>query len=191
MKPSKSLKTVALVSVTAAAATLFIQACGGGAVAQAASDADPVEGVWESTLTIKDCASGAVLTTFKGLAVLHRGGEDRSFKRTFSWRRAVAGRRLGWPGSSVEALSAVFVFDGHRQNADDPGRGRASEAWAEVYPDDSAALTRFCEAPAQLIPAAMGTWPPETCWVGKVRPLAAAALGPAPLAAPWPADPGA
>ena len=48
------------------------------------------------------------------------------------------------------------MFDGHRQNADDPGRGRASEAWAEVYPDDSAALTWFCEALAQLIPAALG-----------------------------------
>ena len=41
-----------------------------------------------------------------------------------------AGRRLGWSGSSVDALSAVFVFDGHQQNGDDPGRGRASEAWA-------------------------------------------------------------
>ena len=60
-----------------------------------------------------------------------------------------------------------------------------------VYPDDSAALTRCCEALAQLIPAALGTWPPETCWVGKVRPLAAAALETAPLAAPRPADPGA
>ena len=36
--------------------------------------------------------------------------EDRSFKRTFSWRRAVAGRRLGWPGLSAEALCEVFVF---------------------------------------------------------------------------------
>ena len=47
--------------------------------------------------------------------------EDRPFKRSLSWRRAVAGRRLGWPGPSVEALSAVFVFDGQRQSADDPG----------------------------------------------------------------------
>ena len=104
---------------------------------------------------------------------------------------AIGGGDSGGQAHLVEALSAVFVLDGHRQNADDPGRGHAAEAWAEVYLDNSAAWTRFCEALAQLIPAALGTWPPETCWVGKVRPLAAAALGPAPLAAPWPADPGA
>jgi len=55
---------------------LLIQACGGGgsAIAQSVSDADPLEGVWESTVTIRDCGSGAPLRTFKGLTVLHRGG---------------------------------------------------------------------------------------------------------------------
>lgn len=74
MSSSTSLKTAALVSVTAAATALLIQACGGGAVAQSASDADPIEGVWDSTVTIKDCTSGAVQTTFKGFLVFHRGG---------------------------------------------------------------------------------------------------------------------
>jgi hypothetical protein len=57
-------------------AALLFQACGGGgnAVAQAAPDADPVEGVWESAATIRDCASGATVRAFKGLTVLHRGG---------------------------------------------------------------------------------------------------------------------
>jgi len=55
---------------------LLIQACGGGgrAVAQSVTDADPIEGVWESAVTIRDCSSGAPLRAFKGLSVLHRGG---------------------------------------------------------------------------------------------------------------------
>ena len=43
------------------------------------------------------------------------------------------GRRLTWPGSSVEALIEVFVFDGRPKNAD-PGRGRASEACGAGLP---------------------------------------------------------
>lgn len=71
-----SLKTATLVSVTALATTLLIQACGGGgAVAQSASDADVIEGVWDATVTNKDCTSGAVLgQPFKALIVFRRGG---------------------------------------------------------------------------------------------------------------------
>jgi hypothetical protein len=71
---SNALKSVALVAVTAAAVTLLVQACGGGAVAQTASDADVIEGVWDSTVTIKDCTTGATLNTFKGASLFHRGG---------------------------------------------------------------------------------------------------------------------
>jgi hypothetical protein len=71
-----SLQTVALVSVTAVATTLLIQACGGSdAVAQSGSDADVIEGVWDATVTNKDCTSGAVLgQPFKALIVFRRGG---------------------------------------------------------------------------------------------------------------------
>ena len=41
-----SLKTYALIAVSAAATTLLIQACGGGdAVAQTTTDTDAIEGV--------------------------------------------------------------------------------------------------------------------------------------------------
>ena len=66
-----------LAMLPALLAALLFQACGGGgdAGAQAVADtADPVEGVWESAVTIRDCASGATLRAFKGLSVLHRGG---------------------------------------------------------------------------------------------------------------------
>jgi hypothetical protein len=69
-----SLQSATLVSVAAVATTLLIQACGGTAEAQTASDASPIEGLWESSITIKDCASGAVVRTFKGESLFHRGG---------------------------------------------------------------------------------------------------------------------
>jgi len=69
MPQSNSLKTFALVAVSAAATTLLMQACGGGANAQSTQqEADPIEGAWESTVTIKDCTSGAALTTFTAAA---------------------------------------------------------------------------------------------------------------------------
>lgn len=69
-------KNCSLAMLPALLAALLFQACGGGgdAVAQSVSDADPIEGVWESAVTIRDCASGATLRSFKGLTVLHRGG---------------------------------------------------------------------------------------------------------------------
>lgn len=73
MTSLSSLKSVALVTVTAAATLLLIQACGGGAVAQS-TDADPVEGTWEAVITVRDCTSGATILTARGQQVLHRGG---------------------------------------------------------------------------------------------------------------------
>ena len=77
MKPAlNSLSTVTLISVTGLATTLLIQACGGGgAVAQTAAEtADPMEGVWESAVSLKDCASGAAVDTLKVATIVHHGG---------------------------------------------------------------------------------------------------------------------
>lgn len=73
MTHSKSLKSVALVTVTAAATLLLIQACGGDAVAQA-NDADPVEGTWEAAVSVRDCTTNAVLFAGRSQAMAHRGG---------------------------------------------------------------------------------------------------------------------
>lgn len=69
------IRTAAYSLLPAVATMLFVQACGGSgdAVAQAAA-ADPMEGVWEATITQRDCTSNAPLATFKGTQVLHRGG---------------------------------------------------------------------------------------------------------------------
>lgn len=111
MTSSKSLKTVSLIAVTAAATSLLIQACGGGAMAQSA-DADPIEGVWESSVTIKDCSSGAVLRTFKGEGLFHRGG---SLTADNSLPRATQGIALGrWTrdaGASYTANARFLRFN--------------------------------------------------------------------------------
>ncbi len=108
MTSSTSLKTVALIAVTAAATTLLMQACGGDAQAQPASDADTVEGVWESTLTVKDCTSGAVLATFKGQAVLHRGG---TLSADNSQPTVTRGAAYGtWKRGTGNAYTSTMVF---------------------------------------------------------------------------------
>ena len=108
MAPSKSLKSVALITTTAAATLLLIQACGGGAWAEAAGDADPVEGVWESVITIKDCTSGAVLASARGVAVHHRGG---TVSADNSRPPATRGSAFGtWKRAAGNAYTATLVF---------------------------------------------------------------------------------
>ncbi len=103
-----ALKTVSLVAVTAAATSLLIQACGGGAVAQTAEGADPIEGVWESSVTIKDCSTGAVVRTFKGVGLFHRGG---SLTADNSLPRATQGIALGnWRRDAGLSYTANFRF---------------------------------------------------------------------------------
>jgi len=66
---------VTLASLLPAIATmLFVQACGGGGDAIAQTAADPIEGVWEAVVTQHDCATNAVIATFRGAQVMHRGG---------------------------------------------------------------------------------------------------------------------
>jgi hypothetical protein len=115
MQQSTSLKTFALVAVSAAATTFLLQACGGDANAQsAAPEANAIEGAWESAVTIKDCTSGAVLTTFTGESLFHRGGTLTADNST-----PVQTRGLGmgtWTQTATGAYTAQFHF--LRFNAD-------------------------------------------------------------------------
>lgn len=114
MTTSNSLKSFAHIAVAAAATTLLIQACGGNATAQSAPDADAIEGVWESSVTIKDCTSGAVVRTFKGVGLFHRGG---SLTADNSLPRPSQGISLGnWRRDTGQAYTANFRF--LRFNAD-------------------------------------------------------------------------
>ena len=79
-----ALQTLFHVSASSVATMILMQACGGGGgggigpgtSAFAASDAapDPIVGVWDSTASVRDCASGAVITSFKGLGMIMSGG---------------------------------------------------------------------------------------------------------------------
>ena len=111
MKQASSLQTLALLTITAAATTFLIQACGGSAEAQSTAsvvDANVIEGAWESTTTIKDCTSGAVLRTFQGETLFHRGGT-----LTADNSMPVPTRSLGigvWKQDSASAYIASFHF---------------------------------------------------------------------------------
>jgi len=96
-----------------AAALLAIQA-GSGAAAPSAGEADPIEGVWDFTVTRRDCASGAVLGTQRALSAFHRGG---AFSNDNSTGPATHGAMLGnWKRVSGPAYVVNMVF--MRFNAD-------------------------------------------------------------------------
>ena len=103
-----------------AAGLLYVAACGAlgaapaGTTGQAAVDADPIEGVWDFTVTRRDCASGAVLGTQKAISVFHRGG---TFSNDNSMAPATHGAMFGsWKrgGGSAYTVNMVFM----RFNAD-------------------------------------------------------------------------
>lgn len=108
MRLLTSLQSAALVTLTAAATTFLIQACGGDADAQAAPDTNAIEGVWESSITIKDCSSGAVVRTFKGESLFHRGGGLTADNSLPVPTRSVAYGT--WKQDGAAAYTAKFRF---------------------------------------------------------------------------------
>ena len=73
-------KSATLFTVTSLFTGFVMQACGGdnGAVAQSvapvAAAPDPIEGTFQSEVTIRDCTTGVTTTTFRGLTAFHQGG---------------------------------------------------------------------------------------------------------------------
>ena len=109
-----TMRSATFLVATSAVLTLTIQACGGSsdataqATAPAVSDADPIEGLWESNVTIRDCASGATVRTFKGLNVFGRGG---SISGTNSGPPTTQGPALGlWKRTAGPNYTATFRF---------------------------------------------------------------------------------
>lgn len=93
----------------AAAALLLIQGFAGGtAAAKGAPGARAIEGIWDSTVTSKDCATGAVLgPPFKALIVFRRGG---SFDVDNTQGRTTRGNIYGlWKQEAGAAFSANAV----------------------------------------------------------------------------------
>ena len=71
-----SPKSAALFVLSSGAMAMLMQACGGGgdAQAQAATAPDPIEGFWQSSVSLKDCTSGASIGGFRGLTIFNSGG---------------------------------------------------------------------------------------------------------------------
>lgn len=69
-------KSAFLLTATSTGMALLMQACGGGddAHAQSATPPDPIQGLWQSSVTLKDCASGATIGSFRGLTLFNQGG---------------------------------------------------------------------------------------------------------------------
>jgi hypothetical protein len=137
MNPFKSSRSAALVAVTAAAITLVIQASGSAAVAQSTRDTDPIEGVWDFTVTQKDCASGAVLGTQKAASLFHRGG---AFSNDNSTAPATHGAMFGsWKRTSGSGYAVNIVF--MRFNADATLAGTQKVQHAMVMAGDGNHIT--------------------------------------------------
>ena len=135
MTQSKALKTAALVSITAAATTLLIQACGGGdAIAQAL--ADPVEGVWEVAVTQRDCVSGATLSTFRSAQMFQRGG---TFSDTSSHATSTRGPAYGLWTQGGSNYTVRFRF--FRYNADGSFAGTSVSTMTVALATDGKTFT--------------------------------------------------
>lgn len=135
---TKTFRTLALSLAPACMAGLIVQACGGSGVAVAqASDADPVEGVWESAVTIRDCASGTTIRTFKGLTVLHRGGTTTGVNNQ---PPMLNGPALGtWRRDSTGA-TVIATYRFYRFNADGSFAG-AQRLTRTLTPGSGASMT--------------------------------------------------
>ncbi len=144
-------KNVALTLVPGLLAALLIQACGGGsvAVAQTPPENDPIEGAWESSVTIRDCTSGNPLRSFKGLTVLHRGGTATA---TNNLPPAGNGPAVGtWKrNNGPTGYTATFRF--YRFNADGSFAGAQKLSRNVTLAADGNALTGTISA--QVLDAA-------------------------------------
>ena len=91
---------------------VVIQACGhdDGAIAQSAPAAtpDPIEGAFQSDVTIRDCVTGVTTTTFRGLTVFHQGGTATSDNNTPPSGKGIA---LGtWKKSATGSYTVSLRF---------------------------------------------------------------------------------
>ncbi len=71
-----SPKNAALFVVASGAMAMIMQACGGGGDAHAQSTiaTDPIEGFWQSSVSLNDCTSGVSFGGFRGLTIFNSGG---------------------------------------------------------------------------------------------------------------------
>jgi hypothetical protein len=107
-------KTAAATLLPAVATMLFIQACGVSDDATAQQTADPIEGVWDAEVTVRNCSTEAIISTFRGVNMMHRGG---TVSDTNSAAPATRGPGFGhWSRNADGSYAVKFRF--YRYNAD-------------------------------------------------------------------------
>lgn len=103
-----SIKPTATATLPALGLFLVIHACGGSTNAVAQQAPDPVEGVWEGAVILKDCTSGTTLATFRGSQVFHSGG---TMSDTNSLPTAGRGPGFGtWVRHGATSYTGKFRF---------------------------------------------------------------------------------
>lgn len=112
-------KSAALFTLSSGMMALLMQACGGDgdAHAQTASTPDPIEGLWQSNVSLKDCNSGAAIGGFRGLTTFQQGGtasaDNNQPSATKGWRWAPGRRRrraLTWSTSDSGATRPTALL---------------------------------------------------------------------------------
>jgi hypothetical protein len=85
-------KSVALFTLSSLTMAMLMQACGGSdnAIAQTVAPPDPIQGFWQSSVTLTDCASGTTIGGFRGLTTFHASGTATADNNTPAATKGVA-----------------------------------------------------------------------------------------------------
>jgi hypothetical protein len=103
-------KSAVPIAITSTGLALLMQACGGGgdAHAQSVAEADPIQGLWQSSVSLTNCQSGAALGGFRGLTIFNQGGTASADNNQPS---ATKGPAMGyWTRSGTGAYTVNLRF---------------------------------------------------------------------------------
>jgi len=106
---SKSLlKSVAATTLPAVVAVILAQACTSSTSAQSSDNTNPIEGLWNSEVTITDCQTSAVMRQFRAMNMFIHGG---TLTDTDVQPPGTHGPGFGtWQDSGGSRYASVFEF---------------------------------------------------------------------------------
>jgi hypothetical protein len=135
---SKSvLKSIAATTLPVAVAAIVSQACTSSTSAQSDGNKDPIEGLWNSHVTLSDCQTGAVTRQFSAMNLFIRGG---TLTDTDMQPPASHGPAFGtWQNSGTMQYTSMFQF--FRFNADGSFAGTNKVTRTITLSADSNAFT--------------------------------------------------
>lgn len=133
------LKTILPTVLSAVIATAFTQACSldSPRVLAQITEADPIEGLWSSQVTVTNCQTGAVMRSFAALNLFARGG---TVMDTDSQPPTGHGPGLGnWTNTGAGQYTSSFQF--YRFNTDGSLAGSQQIARTITLAADSESFT--------------------------------------------------